>query len=194
MALMNKTKSRLKPQSKRSLGIFNNFPTIVHGIAEVVYNDPLFKVQYATIKALQDLNYHKEVYPLSVSGQIGIYRGILGFEVGVADGIFFNYIDDENVQSLCKPLSPSRTYHLLDFLVIATYHYFSRGKRVALNFDHHQIRFIFNNRRLKVRLFHSKGTRRTPLDELLNRVFNNIRERMWRSSLGGLTVKYMKIL
>ncbi len=188
-----KSEGRTK-QLKRTLGIFTNFPTIVHGIAEAVYNDPPFKVQRATIQALQDFNNHQETHHLSVSGQEGTYRGILGFEVGVAEGIFFDRLNNEMVKRLFKPISPSRSYPLLDFLIIVTYHYPRHGKRVALNFDYHHLRFIFNHRRFEVRLFHSKGTKRLPLDELLNRIFNKIRERMWRSSLGGLTIKYMRVL
>jgi hypothetical protein len=191
---MHKPKVRMKHKFKRPIGMFTNFPTIVHGIAEAVHNDPPFKVQRAAIQALRDLNGHKEEYPISVSGHNGTYRGTLGFEVGVAEGIFFNCLDDENVQRLCRPLSPRSSYRLLDFLLIVTYHYSHRGRMTALNFDHHHLRFVFNYGRFEVRLFHSKGTRRMPFDELLNRVFDKIREKMWQSSLGGLTVKYMRML
>lgn len=188
-----KSEGRTK-QIKRILGIFTNFPIIVHGRAEAVYNAPPFKVQRATIQALQDFNNHQETYYLSISNQKGTYRGTLGFEVGVAEGIFFDRLNNEMVKRLFKPISPTRRYPLLDFLIIVTYHYLHHGKRIALNFDYHHLRLIFNNRRLEVRLFHSKGTKRLPLDELLKRIFNKIRERMWQSSLGGLTIKYMRVL
>jgi hypothetical protein len=166
----------------------------VHGVAEVFHNDPSFKVQTSTIEALRKLNGYKESYPLSVSGHLETYRGVLGFEVGVAEGVFFNNLDDKTVRRLCDPLNSSNSYHILDFLIIATYHYSSQGKMLALNFDHYLLRFIFNYEGFELRLFHSKGTRRMPLDELLNRVFDKIRERMQQSFLEGITVKYIKSL
>lgn len=191
---MTKLKGRRKRQFKHSLGVFTNFPTIVHGIGEAFHNDPLYKIQQATITALKELNNYREPYPLSVSGKSGTYIGTLGFEIGVADDIFFNYLDDETVQRLCKLLNPRRNYRLLDFLIIVTYHYTQQKKRIALNFDHFHLRLIFTKRRMEGRLFHNKGTRRIPIDEMLNRIFDQIRKSMIRSSLGSLTVKRMKTL
>jgi hypothetical protein len=189
---MTKLKGRKGGQSKPSLGIFTNFPTIVHGTGEAFHKDPLHKVQRATILALKELNNYRERYPLSVSGQSGTYIGTLGFEIGIADDLFFNYLDDETVQKLCKPLHPRRKYHLLDFLIIVTYHYTQQKKRIALNFDHFHLRLLFDKRRVEGRLFHNKGTRRISLDEVLNRVFNQISKNMMQSSLGTLTVKRIK--
>jgi hypothetical protein len=189
---MTNVKGRKIKQSKSSLGIFTDFPIFVHGTGEVIHTAPLYKVQRATIVAFKELNNYREPYPLSVSGQSGTYRGTLGFEIGVADGRFFNYLDDETAEELCKPLNPRRKYPLLDFLIIVTYHYTQQRKRVALNFDHFHLRLIFNKRRIEGRLFHNKGTRRIALDELLNRLFDQIRKNIVQSSIGTLTVKKIK--
>ena len=191
---MTELKGRRKRQAKQSLGVFTNFPTIVHGIGEAVHNDPLYKLQQATITALKELNNYREPYPLSISGKSGTYIGILGFEIGVAEDVFFNYLDNETVERLCKLLNPRRNYRLLDFLIIVTYHYVQQKKRIALNFDHFHLRLIFNKRRMECRLFHNKGTRRIPIDEMLYRIFDQIRKSMKRSSLGSLTIKKMKTL
>ena len=189
---MTNVKGRNIKQSKSSLGIFTDFPIFVHGTGEVVHTAPLYKVQRATIISLKELNNYQEPYPLNVSGQSGTYMGTLGFEIGVADDRFFNYLDDETVEELCKPLNPRRNYPLLDFLIIVTYHYTKQRKSVALNFDHFQLRLIFNKRRIEGRLFHNKGTRRIDLDELLNRLFDQIRNYMVQSSIGTLPIKKIK--
>lgn len=188
---MPKFKSISPEQSENSLGIFTNFPTIVHGIGEAFHNDQMYEIQHATITALKELNNHREPYPLSVSSKNGTYIGTLGYEIGVADDLFFIYLDDETVQRLCKLLNPRRNYRLLDFLIIVTYHYTQKEKIIALNFDYFHLRLIFNNKRIEGRLFHNKGTRRIPIDEMLNRIFDQIRKSMRRSSLGILTVKRM---
>ena len=191
---MTELKGRRKRQAKNSLGIFTNFPTIVHGIGEAVHNDPLYKIQQATIMGLKELNNYREPYPLSISGKSGTYMGTLGFEVGIADDIYFNYLDDETVQKLYKLLNPKRNYHLLDFLIIVTYHYTQQKKSIALNFDYFHFRLIFNKRRIECRVFHNKGIRRMPINELINRIFDRIRKSMIQSSLGILTVRRTKTL
>ena len=186
---MSKFKDRSLEQSEHSLGTFTNFPSIVHGIGEAFHNDQIYKIQHTTITALKELNNHKEPYPLSISSKNGIYMGTLGYEIGVADDFFFNYLDDETVQRLCKLLNPRRNYRLLDFLIIVTYHYTQQEKIIALNFDYFHLRFIFNKKKIEGRIFHNKGTRRMPVNEMLNRIFDQIRKNMRQSSLGSLTVK-----
>lgn len=140
------------------------------------------------IHALRGLNEYGEVYPLSVSGHIGVFNGVVGFEVGVAEGIFFNYLDDDEVFRLTRPLGPRWRYPLLDLLIIVTYHYFQEGKKIALNFDHHYFRFTYGRAKLEIKVFHMKGIRRMPLNELLNRVITRINERMEKDYLRSLIV------
>jgi hypothetical protein len=191
---MSTLKGRTKSQSKRSLGIFTNFPTVIHGWAEAIHNIRQHAVQQATIKALQELNRQHEPYIINVAGESRRYNGTKGFEIGVAEGVFFNYLNNETVQRLCNPLSARQSYHHLDFLIIVTYHYSKYNKVRALNFDYFQLRLIFNTQRIEARLFHNKGIRRTSLDEMLNRILNEINKKMVKSSLGTLTIKTMKTL
>ena len=191
---MTELKGRRKKQVKPSLGIFRNFPTMIHGTGEAVHNDQMYKIQQATIMGLKELNNYREPYPLSISGKSGTYMGTLGFEIGIADDIYFNYLDDETVQKLYKLLNPKRNYRLLDFLIIVTYHYTQQKKSIALNFDYFHFRLIFNKRKIECRVFHNKGIRRMSINELINRIFERIRKSMIQSSLGILTVRRTKTL
>jgi hypothetical protein len=154
----------------------------------------MYKIQQATIMGLKELNNYREPYPLSISGKSGTYMGTLGFEIGIADDIYFNYLDDETVQNLYKLLNPKRNYRLLDFLIIVTYHYTQQKKSIALNFDHFHFRLIFNKRKIECRVFHNKGIRRMSINELINRIYDRIRKSMIQSSLGILTVRRTKTL
>jgi hypothetical protein len=191
---MSTPKGRMKNQPKRSLGIFTNFPSIVHGWAEAFHNNQQHEVQKATIRALQELNNHREPYRINVSSESRTYKGILGFEVGVGEGVFFTYLDDETVQRLYNSSSSRIHYHHLDFLIIVTYHYYKHNKTIALNFDHFQLRLIFNKQKIEAQLFHNKGTRRVSLDEILNRIFDEISKRLLKSALDGLTIRNMKTI
>ena len=179
---------------KTSLGKFTNFPTIIHGIAKVTYNDHPAKVQRTIVQAFHKLNGSNKKCPISVSGRAGTYKGRVGFEVGVAEGIFFNYLNDEMTKKLSKSITSRKLYPILDFLIIVTYHYNSKGKNIHLNFDYHQLRFIFNIDELEMRLFHSKGIRRMPLDEFLDRILDCINGEMKQQSLTSLAFKELNVL
>ncbi len=177
-----------------SLGEFMNFPTITHGSVLAICEGHSNTVQLAVIGALCGLNGIRRTYPLSVSGRVGTFEGKVGFEIGVAEGMYFNYLDDETAKRLQEPLSRGKLYPSLDFLVVVTYDYRRGGKTVHLNFDHHQLRFLFRDDVLEMRLFHSKGIRRMPLDELLGKIIDAINIEMKRKSVKPLTIEKMRTL
>ncbi|MDQ1278900.1 MAG: hypothetical protein QG670_160 [Thermoproteota archaeon] len=172
-----------------SIGEFTNFPTMNHGLAVISHQNTVTRIQHAIIQALYSLNGHKDNYSVSVSGQSGAYEGELAFEVGVANGEFFDYLDEETLKELCDPLGSGGDYPFLDFLVIATYHYSRDGKKIPLIFDHHVLRFAFNGREVDISLFHIKGTRRIPLDEFLNIIIGKIVNEAKHSKLRAINLE-----
>jgi len=176
------------------LGEFTNFASITHGRVRAIFEDHPDKVQRSVIRALRKLNGLNEEYPISISGRAGTLEGKVGFEVGVAEGVYFNYLDDEAAKKLCESIGPRRIYSNLDFLVIITYHCGREGKSVRLNFDYHQLRFLFDKKGFEMRLFHSKGIRRMPLDEFINQVLSGVRGEMNQESLEPLTIKEFAVL
>lgn len=192
---MRRNSRTVKGRERRaSLGEFANFPTIVHGNVIATHGDHPSRVQLAVIQALRKLNGLDKAYPISVSGRVGTFEGKVGFEIGVAEGAYFNYLDDEMANRIQEHLTQGKLYPILDFLIVVTYRYSREGKDVHLNFDHHQLRFIFHNNQLEIRLFHSKGIRRMPLDELLSQILGAINREMKRQAAKPLTIEKMRVL
>ena len=177
-----------------SLGVFSNFPTITHGIAKVTFSENVEKVQKSIIQALHKLNGLTRKYPISLTSRTGTRNGRVGFEVGVAEGIYFNYLNDEVTRRLFETLSSMKFFPLLDFLIIITYHYNSKGKKIHLNFDYHQLRFLFDSHELEIRLFHCKGIRRMPLDELFSSLMGSIAKEMKQRSMKPLNLRELHVL
>lgn len=169
---------RNKELQEISFGEFANFPVNVHKITKVICDHPKPKIQMALIRALHKLNGTQQLYPISVSGRSGIYNGTLGFEIGVANGINFHYVNDDMAKKLCEFVGNGGLYSVLDFIIIVTYHYNRRGKRIHLNFDHHHLRFVFYEEGFEMRLFHIKGIRRMPLDEFIKRIVSVIKSQI----------------
>ena len=169
-----KGKHRQVKKEAFSFGKFTNFPFLVHGLAKISHDNTITKIQRSIIQTLYNLNGYKEAYPLSIADHAGTRNGEFAFETGIADGMFFDFLDEETAGKLFDFLESGKEYSILDFLVIVTYHYLKEERRTSLNFDHNILRFSFNEGIIEVLLFHSKGIRRMPLDDFLNKIINRI--------------------
>lgn len=189
-----KGKPRRTEKPEASFGRFINFPSILHGIARISHGNSTTTIQQAIIQALYRLNEFKDAYPLSVADHVGTYDGEVAFEVGVADGLFFDYLNQEALQKLCNPLKSGEEYTVLDFLIVVAYRYSRGEKRISLNFDHYILRFSFYNGEVDASLFHSKGTRRMPLDEFMNLIIRRITIEIKQIGLKPIKVESIKTL
>lgn len=176
------------------LGRYENFPTIIHGTANLSHQVPITKLQQLLIASLHEINGRKEPYEISVADHPGTYHGELSFEVGVAEGIYFNYLNTNELNRLYESLSSKGPFGVLDFLIIAGYYYSREGKKIALKFDRNILRFIFNENMIELNLFHERGIRRMPLDELLNYVIKNLNQKIEKNGLPQLKVEYFRTL
>ncbi len=171
------------------LGEFINFPETVHGRSIISFKIPVQKMQLAVIEAMFYMNGHKEPRLLSPSTLPKETKGVMGFEIGIADGIFFDNLDEETARGATEYFSLKSGYRILDFLVVTTYRYSREGRVLPLKFDHHLLRFFFNSGKIEVLLHHLQGTRRLPLDELLKIIFDELRRIVRRESLGKMKVE-----
>ena len=186
-----------KRRSERNdsfLGRFINFPPITHGFINVTCHNSSDQLQLSVIRALYKLNGSSKTRSISISGKVGSYEGEIGFETGVAEGAYFNYLDKAMVNRLNDCIMQNEQYEVLDFLVIVTYHYNRDGRKIPLNFDYHQLRFLFRNSGFEMRLFHSKGIRRIPFEELVNLILDIINGEMGRQSQKPLIVEESHVL
>ena len=176
------------------LGRYDNFPTIIHGIVRLLHQIPLPTLQQLLIASLHEINGRKEPYEISVADHPGTYQGELSFEVGVAEGVYFNYLDNNELNRLYESLSSKGLFGVLDFLIIVGYHYSRGGKKIALKFDRNILRFIFYENMVELSLFNEKGIRRMPLDEFLNYVIKNLNQKIEKNDLPQLKVEHFRTL
>jgi hypothetical protein len=183
-----------RKQLKSSLGRFMNFPSIIHGTVKISHKTSNTRLQRIIAETLLDLNGYTIPKVLSVASDSGTHKGEMAFEVGVADGLNFHYIDEETYTDLIKPLKTRKSFPVLDTLIIVLYHYTKNGKQIPLNFDHHLIRFTFKKGELNAYIFHMKGIRRMPLDDLLHQLIDRIKEKMTKNQLKTFNIEYFRTL
>lgn len=192
--MRRKVRLRKTEKPNGSFGLFINFPSMIHGVARISHENATVKIQQAIIQAFYSLNKLKDAYPISVADHVGTYNGEISFEVGVADGLFFDYLNQEALQKLYATLKSGEAHSILDFIIIIVYRYLREGKRISLNFDHHILRFLFYNREVEVSLFQSKGTRRMPLDDFLNLIISRVSSETRQMGLKPIKIENVKTL
>ena len=117
----------------------------------------------------------------------------VSFEFGVADGVEFNYLDEEELNRLRKGIA-EKGLSALDFLCVVRYHVAKKGKRVPLKFDYYMLRFISHDSDLELRIFHQRGIRRVPVENLIIFITRRINEELSRNRLKKLDLKNLQAL
>lgn len=169
-----------------SFGRFDNFPDIIHGRSKIDHRASIKKMYQVIVQTLQNLNNFTETLLLRSGKQLKLQEGTMIFEVGIANGSYFNYLNHETLTKLntChQSLNAQQTSVVLDVIIIVTYHYHKLNKKISLNSDHNIIRFVIKSKELYVYLFNAKGIRRLPLDKFLQHILSKIHDEMKKNHL-----------
>ncbi|MGD2066100.1 MAG: hypothetical protein PVI43_02890 [Candidatus Bathyarchaeota archaeon] len=110
----------------------------------------------------------------------------VGFEFGVAEGFDFNFLDQKELDR-CLKFVDENELQMLDFLVVVRYHSVKEdGKRVPLRFDYHVVRFVFQGKRLEMRIRHERGSQRITVDDLTSFITKMINTELSQTGLTPL--------
>jgi len=167
------------------IGRYDGFPEIIQAKASLTYSFPAQKLAPLIVEALGELNGVLEDVPQDLSSSSG--RPRCKYEIGMADRFYFNYLDGEECKRLKKQLT-RRSSKVLDFLVCIFYRNVGKdGKDTALWSDWQYVRFLFEELgRLEINVHHFKGTRKIPLDVLIQRFVTYLNERARKRKLEAL--------
>lgn len=170
------------------LGRYENFPEIRHGIVYFVHQLPTIELQQIMIKALYRLSRRQRGHKFS--SVKSVLNCSVRFEFGIADGLTFNYIDEE-VLKLSLDFVSRGVCSTLDFICIVRYYKkIGRRKYRPLRFDYYIIRFLFYERGGNIEVYHEKGTRRFPIDDLVALIIRRVNRELARSKQPRVTVMH----
>jgi len=173
------------------LGKYEKFPQIVHRIGGFTYKLPAATLQQAILQTFNSLN--KQTCNLSdVTHLPSSLPCKVSFEVGIAEDIAFNFLDDEELER-CQKSIKNDALQFLDFFCAARYHVTKADKkRIALRFDHYFLRFIFYQRDLELRIAHERGTQHIHLEDFVNFVIKQINIELAKRKLEKLAKRYLQ--
>ena len=75
---------------------------------------------------------------------------------------------------------------------VVRYYTVDKKKRSPLRFDYHMLRFSFNEKEIELQVYHERGTRRLPIDELINFLTKKINRELAKKKLNPLKMSYLR--
>lgn len=168
-------------------GIFENFPDLYHGVALFSCRASAKNIQRVIISIFYRIN-RGEALKLPILSSQGIQ---LFLEVGIAEGLAFNFIDDEEKDRWLSLLE-NASFKTLDFLCIARYYISEVEKRKPLKFDYYMLRFIFGSETIELIIYHEKGTRRLSIEDLIKMLSEKINEELIKMGEAPLKIETLR--
>lgn len=173
------------------LGRYENFPEVVHGVAQFSHSISSSALQHMILQTFHQLNHERrkigEVTPIAPS------ECEASFEFGLAEGSAFNYLDKDEVDGALKTVG-KKALETLDFFCAVRYHAADKVKRSRLKFDYYLLRFMFDRGKTEMRIFHERGPRRVSPEELLVFLVRDINKGLSRNRARSLNVKNLRAL
>ena len=168
------------------LGRYENFPEMRHAIVQFANQMPTRELQQIIIKTLHRLNTtHRGFKFPSVKS---VQNCNVRFDLGIADGLTFNYLDEE-VMKLSLGSVSKAAHSTLDFICIVRYYKKTSGRRHRpLRFDYYMMRFRFIEEGGNIEVYHEKGTRRFPIDDLVALIVRRVNRELAESKRPKITV------
>jgi len=153
------------------LGFYENFPVNVQKIMRFATTVSTKTLQRVLVQCLEKLN--GENLRLEDVTSHSASNCTVVFEFGIADGETFNYMDAEETRKVLGEIcrAPLR---IMDFFCAIRYYRERGGRRSPLKFDYYMLRLIFNADSVEALVFHERGPRHVPPEDLINMIIERI--------------------
>jgi len=174
------------------LGRYENFPQVIHGVAEFTFPTSTQQLQQAIIEVAHQLNH--EVYSVNDFTPFLTSNCQVSFEFGIAEDMTFNYLDKEELERFQKQVETT-PLRVIDIFSVIRYHTVNaKGKRTPLKFDYNMLRFTFSRKTMELFVAHERGNQRISQEDLITFLANKINEKLKKEAQKSLVLKYLRAL
>jgi hypothetical protein len=153
------------------LGFYPNFPQNIHRAETFSTSIANKKLQQTLVETLFKLN--REKLSLEEVAAPSIPGCKVAFEVGVADGNDFNFLDAEERERLIGAIN-RKPFQVMDFLCVIRYQNRQEERKTRMMFDFYMLRMMFGDSLTEIQVFHEKGARHASPDDLVRLVVNRV--------------------
>ena len=156
-------------ETRLNYGVFLDFPSVTHYVRRINHGLTEIEFRKAIFSAIVKLGLYEDTIETSSAGKSRINQVIRTFEIGVADGLEFVYLDHDEAEVLRTEIT-RRNLPSLDLVIFVHYRYLTpKTKKIAsLRFDQYFLRIGFKG--AVFTFFHVKGLKRTTPDEILTKL------------------------
>ena len=171
-------------------GVYEGFPDVIHRVALFSYKIPTRSLQKMLILLFYRMNTTEKSLdtPFLASHDLEVI-----FEIGIADGLEFSFLDDEEKDEWLSLLE-KEAFETLDFLCIIRYYVSRRGRKVPLKFDYYMLRFVFKPEIMEVAVYHERGIRRLTTRDLIMVIIEQINSELRKEKKPLLHLESLDIL
>jgi hypothetical protein len=155
------------------LGFYSNFPVNVQRIDTFSTHLSSKKLQQRLVQVLSEINrgnftFEEVAYPT-------VPDCTIIFELGLAEAESFNFIDEEEMKKVLSALRKS-PFQIMDFFCALRYYKGQGDKKKSLKFDYYMMRVIFGKNVVEVKVFHERGPRYIPPEDLVTFLVTKVNE------------------
>ncbi len=154
------------------LGIYKNFPKVVHGVVRVALKTSPKNIQQAIAATFFRMN--QKHYRLEEIANPSNHHCEVDFEFGIGEEATFSFLD-EGALGVLKAAITKKPLDFLDFLGVLQYHLFDElRRRAALKSDYYFLRFAFSWSSMELLISHERGPRRVHVEDLIDFLLKHV--------------------
>lgn len=174
------------------LGLYENFPQVIHGIARFTFPSSTRQLQRAILEVAHQLNH--EVFSVKDFTPFLTSNCQVSFEFGIAEDMSFNYLNKEELERFQKQIE-NTPLRIIDVFSVIRYHTINaKGKRTPLKFDYNMLRFTFSRKTMELLVSHERGNQRISIEDFITFLTNKINEKLKKEAQKALVLKYLRAL
>ncbi len=151
------------------LGFYDNFPTNIHRTEKFTSTLSNRALQQKLIQVFREIN--SKTFSFDEIVHPTIPDCTIIFEMGLADGNSFNYIDRKETKKVCSVLR-KEALRTIDLFCAIRYYKDSAEKKTPLRFDYYMIRVAFSGNSMEIQVFHERGPRYLSPEDLTSFLVN----------------------
>jgi hypothetical protein len=138
------------------LGFYDNFPTNIHRTEKFTSHISNRALQQKLIQVFREIN--SKTFSFDEIVHPTLPDSTIIFEMGLAEGNSFNYIDRKETKKVCSALRKD-ALRMIDLFCAIRYYKGTVEKKTPLRFDYYMIRMAFNGNTVEIQVFHERGPR-----------------------------------
>jgi hypothetical protein len=138
------------------LGFYDNFPVNIHRTEKFTSALSNRALQQKLVQVFREIN--SKTFSFDEIVHPTLPDSTIIFEMGLAEGNSFNYIDRKETKKVCSALRKD-ALRMIDLFCAIRYYKGTVEKKTPLRFDYYMIRMAFSGNTVEIQVFHERGPR-----------------------------------